>query len=110
MSVSLKVDDKGNLQIGSEIQTINGIDSLIQDIRTRLRLVQGEYHFDTTQGLPYFDMFLFMTRASFEKRIIEEILKDDRVLNAEITGNEFVKGNLNLSIEITTKENQIIRI
>ena len=108
--VSFAVDDKGNLQVGSEIQTISGIDSLIQDIKTRLRLVQGEFHFDTTKGLPYFELLQNNSKANFERAVITEILKDDRVKTAEIITNEPLKGKLNLEIEITTNENQTIRI
>ena len=110
MSVSFAVDDSGNLQGGTEFKTLNGIDSLVQDIKTRLRLVQGEYHFDILQGLPYFEMFRTTTKAGFERKIIDEILKDDRVLTAEIDKSEFLQGVLNLGIIIRTKENQVIRI
>ena len=110
MSVSFAVDDKGNLIIGTEIQTLSGINSLIQDIKTRLRLVQGEFHFDINQGLPYFDMFRNLSKSGFERKIIDEILKDDRVLTATIDKSELLRGNLNLGIIITTKENQTIRI
>lgn len=108
--VSFAIDDKGNLKVGSEITLLNDFDSLVQDIKTRLRLVQGEYHFDITKGLPYFEMFRFSTKATFERQIIDEILKDNRVLTAEIEANEFINGLLNLGIKITTKENKIIRI
>ena len=71
--VSFAVDDKGNLQIGSEIGLIGGINSLIQDIKTRLRLVQGEFHFDIAQGVPYFELLQNNNKASFERAIINEI-------------------------------------
>lgn len=110
MSVSFAVDDKGNLQIGSEIGLISGINSLIQDIKTRLRLVMGEFHFDITQGMPYFELLQNNNKASFERAVINEILKDDRVKTAKILTNEFQNGKLNLEVEILTNENQTIRI
>ena len=110
MSVSFAVDDKGDLKVGSEIELLDGINSLIQDVKTRLRLVEGEYHFRISEGLPYFDMLKFSNKANFERQIINEILKDDRVKTAEIITDEFTKGKLSLEIEITTNENQTIRI
>lgn len=110
MSVSFAVDDKGDLKVGSEIELLDGINSLIQDVKTRLRLVEGEYHFKISEGLPYFDMLKFSNKANFERQIINEILKDDRVKTAEIITDEFTKGKLSLEIEITTNENQTIRI
>ena len=110
MSVSFVVDDKGDLKVGSEIELLDGINSLIQDVKTRLRLVEGEYHFRISEGLPYFDMLKFSNKANFERQIINEILKDDRVKTAEIITDEFTKGKLSLEIEITTNENQTIRI
>ena len=84
MSVSFAIDDKGDLKVGSEIELLDGINSLIQDVKTRLRLVEGEYHFRISEGLPYFDMLKFSNKANFERQIINEILKDDRVKTAEI--------------------------
>lgn len=110
MSVSFAVDDKGDLKVGSEIELLDGINSLIQDVKTRLRLVEGEYHFKISEGLPYFDMLKFSNKANFERQIINEILKDDRVKTAEIITDEFTKGKLSIEIEITTNENQTIRI
>lgn len=110
MSVSFAIDDKGDLKVGSEIELLDGINSLIQDVKTRLRLVEGEYHFRISEGLPYFDMLKFSNKANFERQIINEILKDDRVKTAEIITDEFTKGKLSLEIEITTNENQTIRI
>lgn len=110
MSVSFAVDDKGDLQIGTEIVTLDGINSLIQDIKTRLRLVAGEFHFDITEGVPYFELLQNNNKASFNQAVKMEILKDDRVKNAEIITNEFTDGKLSLEIEILTNENQIVRI
>ena len=110
MSVSFSVDDKGDLKVGSEIELLNGINSLIQDVKTRLRLVEGEFHFKISEGMPYFSLLKNNNKANFERRIITEILKDDRVKTAEIITNEFQKGKLSLEIEITTNENQTIRI
>ena len=110
MGVSLKVDDNGNLQIGAQFQTVSGREALIQDIKTRLRLVQGEFHFDTDAGMPYFELLQNNNRRAFENEIISEVLKDSRVKNAKISNSELKNGNLKLEIEITTREGWVIQI
>lgn len=110
MSVSLKVDNSGNLQVGTEFKTVAGREALIQDIRTRLRLFQGEFHFDIDAGLPYIDMLHNNNRQTFENEIISEILKDSRVKTARINNSELINGKLNIEVEITTQEGYTLTI
>lgn len=107
---SLAVDDKGNLLIGSDFKLVDNINSLIQDIKTRLRLVEGEYHFDVEAGMPYFELLQNNNKKTFENEVLNEVLKDNRVKTAKITNSDLKNGKLTLNIEVLTNEGNLIII
>jgi len=56
---TLKLDDKNNLVIAKcGLAIIVDVDACAQDTRTRIGLNTGEYPYDTSLGLPFFDEIL----------------------------------------------------
>lgn len=103
--VSLAVDKKGNLIVGSEFELVKNDNSIVQDIRTRLKLVQSENPFNIDDGIPYFDMMMRNNKKSFENEIYTEIMKDERIKSASVEA-EFKDGVLNMEITIITYKNE----
>lgn len=104
MSVSLMVDSSNNLVFGENLFTVEGIDSVKQDIRTRLSMWQGEYPYNVEEGVPYLDILQSANKTLFEATLRQEALKDDRIQNAEITISRVEDGVVTIGVDGTTKD------
>lgn len=104
MSVSLMVDSSNNLVFGENLFTIDGIDSVKQDIRTRLSMWQGEYPYNVEEGVPYLDILQSANKSLFDATLRQEVLKDDRIQNAEVSVSRVEKGTATIEISGITKE------
>lgn len=107
---TLAIDSSNNLLVGNELVTRIDKNALIQDIRTRLGMFRKEYPFDTEQGVDYIGLFSLNDRAELKNAIIAEIKKDERVDSAVINDLKFISGVLTMSIQITTREGELINV
>lgn len=48
----LEIDDRGNIKM------LTGIEAILQDVASSVRLFLGELYYDTSQGVPYFGQVL----------------------------------------------------
>ena len=91
---TLRLDENNNLIVGENFLTLSGIEALIQDVRTRLKMFLGEYPFDTSKGVDYVSLFQNNDKKEIENAILAEIKKDKRVSQAIIENLDFTNGKL----------------
>lgn len=102
--ITLALDDKNNLTWGFDLATSGGLDAIVQDTRTRLSMLSGEYPYNIDEGVDYYGLLSQNNRNALLRVIKDEILKDNRIHNVEI---EFVRaqGGAQIQITATTKDN-----
>lgn len=104
MSVSLRIDENNNLLFGDNLFTIDDLESVVQDIRTRLSMWEGEYPYNTSEGVPYLDILRSANKNLFDATLRQEVLKDDRIQNAEVSVSRVKSGVATIEVRGTTKE------
>lgn len=104
MSVSLMIDEKNNLVFGDNLFTVEGIYSVRQDVKTRLRMWNGEYPYNIEEGVPYLDILQSANKSLFDATLRQEVLKDDRIQNAEVSVSRVEKGTATIEVDGITKE------
>lgn len=60
-------------------------ESLAQDIKTRLGMLEGENPFNIDDGLPYIDLLQDMDKGVLVDTIISAVLEDERVAEVNDT-------------------------
>lgn len=102
--ITLALDDNNNLAWGFDLATSGGLDAIVQDTRTRLSMLSGEYPYNIDEGVDYYGILSQNNRNALLRVIKDEILKDNRIHNVEI---EFVRAQSGAQIQITatTKDN-----
>lgn len=109
--ISFKLDSNNNLIVGTQIVTISGVESVVQDCRTRLNMLLGEYPFDTTQGMDYAGVLNGNNRNALKNAIIAELKKDTRIEYVTITAfNVDSKGKATISIECTLYSGEVVSV
>lgn len=103
---TLRLDENNNLIVGENFLTLSGIEALIQDVRTRLKMFLGEYPFDTSNGVDYVGLFQNNDKKEIENAIIAEIKKDKRVSQVIIENLDFTNGKLTLNIKVINGEGE----
>lgn len=103
---TLRLDENNNLVVGESLLTLSGIEALMQDIRTRLKMFLGEYPFDTSKGVDYVSLFQNNDKKEIQNAIIAEIKKDKRVSQAIIENLDFTNGKLTLNIKVINGEGE----
>lgn len=103
---TLRLDENNNLVVGENFLTLSGIEALIQDVRTRLKMFLGEYPFDTSKGVDYVSLFQNNDKKEIQNAIIAEIKKDKRVSQAIIENLDFTNGKLTLNIKVINGEGE----
>lgn len=99
----------GDLDItGGDISLLQGIDAVIQLLKTRLQTFLGEWEFDTTLGVPYFQDVLVKAP---EQRALEAVFKDvilgtEGVLNLQKFDFTFSAAPRNLTVDFTVQTTQ----
>lgn len=79
--MDLKLNEDGDLDItDGKASTVTGVDLIRQRHRIRLSLFRGEWPFDRSKGIPYYEEILGIkpfTQALAAKRIRETLLEVD---------------------------------
>lgn len=104
MSVSLKLDKDNNLLFGDNLFIIDGTESVEQDVRTRLSMWEGEYPYNTSEGVPYLDILRSANKNLFDATLRQEVLKDDRIQNAKVSVSRVKGGVATIEVRGTTKD------
>lgn len=102
----LMLDVVGDLEIvGGDLPLVDGADQTAQRLRTRLRLIQGEWFLDTEAGLPWFTDILGknMDMNRTEALLRREILAVPGVLEISAFVLEFDPRSRALSLAFTAR-------
>lgn len=109
--INLKLDSDNNLIVGSKLITIDGVEAVAQDCRTRLGMLLGEYPFDTTQGMDYATLFNANNRNNLKNAIINELKKDERIEYVTINSLSVdSKGKATISIECRLYSGEVVSV
>lgn len=81
----LVLDSEGN------IKTIDGLESLIENIDQRLKLFKNKYFMDTTAGVPYLEEIL---KKPVDPGLVASILNAEIMKEPEVTGIGAVETSL----------------
>ena len=80
---TLALDSKNNLIAFGNFVTRSGIDAIVQDIKTLLLMWQGEYPFNLTKGLNYYDIVNKNSISLVKKEIRKRVMEDKRIINIQ---------------------------
>lgn len=97
----LCIDSSGNIAVASEPY------SLAQDAASAIRLFHGEYIFDTTIGIPYFEQILGKNLAIglIRRKQQAAALTVPGVTSANIFYSAFVNGQLSGQVQVSDVNN-----
>lgn len=110
MSKSLKLDENNNLVFGSNFVLCDGIESLTQDLKTKLDLWKGEFIYNLELGIDYKSLLLNNNIDLLKSSIEDSINDDPRVKSVEITELEVKEGLWNLQAKVTTEEGEVFYV
>ena len=99
---TLAIDDKNNLIFESDFQLKDGADALSQDIKNLLMMFKGEYPFNTSKGISYYDLASQNNKQRIENAILERLKQDKRVKSITNLQIDFAKGEMQMSCEINS--------
>jgi hypothetical protein len=103
MGISFMLDTKNNIVFGTDFKLVSGADALTQDIKNLLQVFKGEYVFDSSKGIDYYDLASKNNYANIQSAIIDLIMSDVRVQG--VKNVEFVvnKGTFEISLQIESE-------
>lgn len=111
MTLDLKLNN-GDLDFG-KVYIVNGIDKVNQQVKVRLKWFLGEWKFDKTIGIPYFQEILGKVNPDYIyifSLIKFEIEKIENVLKVEIIDYNYIehKQELTFNIAVNTTFGSLI--
>lgn len=81
--IDLKLDDNGDLAIESgDLVLVSGIDQIKQNLKIRLRTFYGEWLFDTTRGIKFFEE-IFVKQPNLS--IVDSLIKQQVIETTDVT-------------------------
>lgn len=81
--IDLKIDDSGELVIeDNDLVFVSDLDQVMQHVKIRLRTFYGEWVFDTTRGIKYFEE-IFVKQPN--KSVVDGLIKQAIIETAEVT-------------------------
>jgi len=107
---SFKLDANNNIDYQNNIFTIDGVEAVAQDIKTRLMMFRTEYPFDATIGLDYYDLASQNNRTVIENAIISRVLEDKRIKSVKTISVNFQNKNMNIRLECVLKTGEVISV
>lgn len=99
-----KLDANGDMVFGGNSKDfLKGRDATIQAIKTRLRLLKGEWWENTDAGFPLFqDVLGKRDELKVKNRIVERIQQTEGVLSVSNVNAEFLNRKLSFTCSIST--------
>lgn len=80
---SLKLDSQNNLIYGTTFFTTEGNERILQDIKTRVGMLKGEYPYDKEKGFDYIG-YMQNNSIDLKRQIKQECRKIAGVTNLEL--------------------------
>lgn len=105
---TLALDSKNNLIAFGSFVTRSGIDAIVQDIKTLLLMWQGEYPFNLTKGLNYYDIVNKNSISLVKKEITRRVMEDKRIINIQELDVDFSHSELKIKMTLETTGGVII--
>lgn len=99
---SLKLDKDNNIVFQNNFLTISNQDAIIQDVRNLLLMFQGEYPFDLTMGIPWYQLATYNNSNIIKNIVKERILEDNRIKSVKHLNVFFENGKMQISAELIT--------
>lgn len=99
---TLALDEKNNLIFESDFQVKDGAEALTQDIKNLLMMFKGEYPFNTSKGISYYELASQNNKQRIENAILERLKQDKRVKSITNLQIDFKKGEMQMSCEINS--------
>lgn len=99
---TLALDEKNNLIFESDFQVKDGAEALTQDIKNLLMMFKGEYPFNTSKGISYYDLASLNNKQRIENAILERLKQDKRVKSITNLQIDFKNGEMRMSCEINS--------
>lgn len=104
---TLALDSKNNLIVFGNFVTRDGIDAIVQDIKTLLLMWEKEYPFNLTKGINYYDVVAQNSKSVVRSEVTRRILEDKRVLNIQELDVSFEHQRLTIKATLETTEGVI---
>ena len=105
---TLALDSKNNLIAFGNFVTRDGINAIVQDIKTLLLMWQKEYPFNLQKGLNYYELVNQNSKSLVKKEITRRIYEDKRILNIQSLEVSFEHQTLNIKAILETTEGVIV--
>lgn len=105
---TLALDSKNNLIAFGNFVTRSGVDAIVQDIKNLLLMWQGEYPFNLTKGLNYYDIVNQNSISLVKKEITRRVLEDKRIINIQELDVDFSHSELKIKMTLETTEGVIV--
>lgn len=99
-----KLDENGDMTFGGNSKDfLKGLDATIQAIKTRLRLLKGEWWENADTGFPLFqDVLGKRDELKVKNRIVERIQQTEGVLSVSNVNAEFLNRKLSFTCMVST--------
>ncbi|MBR0518867.1 hypothetical protein IJJ97_03645 [bacterium] len=99
-----RLDENGDMTFGNnKFDFVKDLEAVSQAIKTRLKLLKGEWWEDTEEGLPLFQEILASRNIEKVKRlIVERIQKTQGVLSVDNLILTFENRILNITASVST--------
>ncbi|TLD85815.1 hypothetical protein [Helicobacter sp. MIT 05-5294] len=105
---TLALDSKNNLIAFGNFVTREGINAVVQDVKTLLLMWEKEYPFNLTKGLNYYDIVNQNSNSLVKREIARRILEDKRIINIQSLECSFERGVLNIKATLETTEGVVV--
>lgn len=107
---TLGLDNENNLIVGSDFVLKSEKEAIIQDCKTRLKMFSGEYPFDTGEGIDYIGLLRGNNREAIKKALQKELKKDNRLEYVTIAKLNLTGSKMEISVECTLYNGEIINV
>ena len=107
---TLQIDNKGNLRAVGNFTTLTEVEAVKQDIKTLLKLFGTEYPFDNRIGIPYYNLSARNNKELIRSSVIARALEDDRVQSVSRCDVSFVKGTMQISLDVILKNGVVVNV
>lgn len=107
---SFKLDLNNNLVTTANILTVSNNEAIAQDVKNRLLMFIGEYPFNNTIGLDYYDLASQNNKNIIENAIIKRTLEDTRIKSVSLINVNFNSKNMNINMELTLKNGEVVNV
>ena len=100
-----KLDENGDYMIGTQGEMLTGLEAIAQAIKTRLRVVRGEWWESDNGALPYFSGIMGqkgVSQSALDLQVIARIMDTVGVINVYDISSSFEDRKYRFSCKVRT--------